>query len=66
VTRQGGLEVLQVIDRAIELGFLAAAPSEEACSRCDFRPVCGPHVFRRVSRKPQDSLADLLALREKP
>lgn len=65
-TRAAGLEVLQVIDRAIESGFLAAAPTEEACDRCDFRPVCGPDVFRRVSRKPQDRLADLLALRSRP
>ena len=66
LSRRGALDVLQIIDRAIELGFLAAAPSEEACGRCDFRPVCGPHVFRRISRKPQDSLADLQALRGKP
>jgi ATP-dependent helicase/DNAse subunit B len=65
-TRAAGLEVLQVIDRAVEHGFLAAAPSEDACRWCDFRPVCGPHVFRRVSRKPQDRLADLLALRSRP
>jgi CRISPR/Cas system-associated exonuclease Cas4 (RecB family) len=62
-TRAAGLEVLQVIDRAVETGFLAAAPTEDACSRCDFRPVCGPDVFRRVSRKPQDRLADLVELR---
>jgi len=66
ITRPAGLEVLQVVDRAIESGFLAAAPAEESCSRCDFRPVCGPDVFRRVSRKPQDRLADLLALRSRP
>ena len=65
-TRAAGLEVLQVIDRAIESGFLAATPAEDACSRCDFRPVCGPDVFRRVSRKPQDRIADLLALRSRP
>jgi CRISPR/Cas system-associated exonuclease Cas4 (RecB family) len=65
-TRTASLEVLQVIDRAIDEGFLAAAPAEDACGRCDFRPVCGPEVFRRVSRKPQDRLADLLALRTRP
>ncbi|MBI3050060.1 MAG: PD-(D/E)XK nuclease family protein [Acidobacteria bacterium] len=65
-TRAAGLEVLQVIDRAIASGFLAAAPTEDACARCDFRPVCGPDVFRRTSRKPQDRLADLLALRSRP
>jgi len=64
-TRAAGLEVLHVIDRAIAAGFLAAAPAEEACGRCDFRPVCGPDVFRRVGRKPQDRLADLLALRSR-
>ena len=65
-TRAAGLEVLQVIDRSIESGFLAAAPTGDACGRCDFRPVCGPDVFRRVSRKPQDRLADLQALRSRP
>jgi ATP-dependent helicase/nuclease subunit B len=66
MTRAAGLEVLQVIDRAVEHGFLAATPTEEACSRCDFRPVCGPDVFRRVSRKPQDTIADLAAMRSRP
>ena len=65
-TRAAGLEVLQVIDRAVESGFLAATPTAQACGRCDFRPVCGPDVFRRVSRKPQDKIADLLALRGRP
>jgi CRISPR/Cas system-associated exonuclease Cas4 (RecB family) len=65
LTRAAGLEVLQVIDRAVENGFLAAAPAADACERCDFRPVCGPDVFRRISRKPQDPLADLLAIRSR-
>ena len=66
MTRAAGLEVLQVIDRAIEAGFLAATPTEDACGRCDFRPVCGPDVFRRVSRKPKDNIADLTAIRSRP
>jgi CRISPR/Cas system-associated exonuclease Cas4 (RecB family) len=65
-TRAQGLEVLRIIDRAVETGFLAAAPDEEACSRCDFRPVCGPGVRRRIQRKPQDKLAALLELRSRP
>jgi len=65
-SRAAGREVLEVVDRAIETGFLAAAPTEEACDRCDFRPVCGSDVFRRVARKPPESLADLLALRSRP
>jgi CRISPR/Cas system-associated exonuclease Cas4 (RecB family) len=66
MTRAAGLEVLQVIDRAVEHGFLTATPTEDACSRCDFRAVCGPDVFRRVSRKPQDRIADLVAMRSRP
>ena len=66
MTRAAGLEVLQVIDRSIEAGFLAAAPTEEACGRCDFRPVCGADVYRRTRRKPQDRIADLIALRMRP
>jgi CRISPR/Cas system-associated exonuclease Cas4 (RecB family) len=65
-SRAAGLEVLEVIDRAIETGFLAAAPTEEACGRCDFRPVCGSDVHRRITRKPPEALADLIALREEP
>ena len=65
-SRAAGREVLEVVDRAIETGFLAAAPTEDACGRCDFRPVCGSDVFRRVARKPSEALADLLALRERP
>ncbi len=65
-TRAEGLDVLRVIDRAIASGFLAAAPTDDACGRCDYRPVCGPDVARRVARKAQEPLADLLALREMP
>jgi hypothetical protein len=65
-TRASGLEALHVIDRAIERGFLAASPAPEACDRCDFRPVCGSDVGRRVARKPQDPLADLRELRSRP
>jgi CRISPR/Cas system-associated exonuclease Cas4 (RecB family) len=65
-TRAAGLEVLHVIDRAIERGFLAASPAPDACDRCDFRPVCGPDVGRRVARKPQDPLGDLREIRSRP
>jgi hypothetical protein len=59
-----GLQVLAIIDRAIEQGFLVAAPDERACTWCDFRPVCGPHERERVTLKPKDRLADLIALRD--
>ena len=65
-TRTAGLEVLRVIDRAVETGFLAASPAEEACDRCNFIAVCGREVARRVAHKPQDKLADLDAIRRQP
>ena len=61
--RNQGLHALAIIDRAIEQGFLVAAPAERACTWCDFRPVCGPREEERVKRKSGDRLADLEALR---
>ena len=67
VARRIGVEVLEVVDRAIETGFLAAAPKENACTWCDYRPVCGPSAERRIGRyKSQEPLADLIELRRKP
>ncbi len=62
-TRGQGLQVLTIIDRAVETGFLPAAPAERACTWCDFRSVCGPREEERVGRKSPDKLGDLLALR---
>ena len=64
--RRLGLEALEIIDRAIELGSLAAAPAESACEWCDFRPVCGPSEEQRTRRKPTDRLRDLFELRIRP
>jgi len=65
-SRRAGLEALEIIDRAIELGFLPPAPAERACTWCDFRPVCGPDEPLHLRRKPADSIADLAALRGMP
>jgi hypothetical protein len=62
--RQQGLEALTIIDRAIEMGRLPAAPERDACRWCDFRPVCGPDVEKRSGAKPSVLIADLTALRE--
>ena len=62
-TRGQGLQVLEIIDRAVETGFLPAAPAERACTWCDFRPVCGPREEERTRRKARERLADLEALR---
>ena len=65
-SRRAGLEALEIIDRAIELGFLPAAPASGACTWCDFRAVCGPHEEQRIRRKAAERLGDLLMLRGMP
>jgi ATP-dependent helicase/DNAse subunit B len=62
-TRGQGLMALTIVDRAVEQGFLAAAPARDGCRWCDFRAVCGPREEERVARKAQERLADLTALR---
>src|SRR5262249_48192174 len=64
--RRIGLEALEIIDRAIELGFLPAAPAERACTWCDFLPVCGPDEPRRIRNKAPEKLGDLQELPEAP
>jgi len=61
--RRAGREVLEIIDRAIEHGFLPAAPRDGACALCDFRQVCGPHEEQRIRRKDRSRLGDLDHLR---
>jgi ATP-dependent helicase/nuclease subunit B len=65
-TRALGIEALTIVDRAIELGRLMAAPAEDACTWCDFRPVCGPSEFKRTRRKHPALLEDLQELRTRP
>ncbi len=66
--RKRGLEVLEIVDRAIEHGMLAAKPgligNHAVCDYCDFRPVCGPDEPRRTGNKP--AVPDLDALRRMP
>ena len=64
--RHAGIEAMEIVDRAIELGFLPAAPGNRSCAWCDFRVVCGPHEEQRVRMKSADRLGDLQALRGMP
>jgi ATP-dependent helicase/nuclease subunit B len=65
-TRRMGIEVLEVIDRAVELGMLPPAPDERGCTWCDFLRVCGPEQERRANRKSKKEVADLIELRSRP
>ena len=64
--RRQGIEVLEIIDRAVENGSLLPAPRERACGWCDFKAVCGPLEEVRSRRKDSLPLADLHELRKMP
>lgn len=61
-----GVEVLEIIDRAVENGALAANPADKMCDWCDFQSVCGRNEQRRTRRKDAARFADLAALRKMP
>lgn len=63
--RRAGIEVLEIIDRAVDAGCLPPAPRAGACGFCDFRAVCGPLEEQRFARKAKDLpvVLDLAALR---
>jgi len=63
---KSGVEVLDVIDRAIDSGLLAARPAAKTCEWCDFQMVCGDKEEQRTRRKDPAKFADLDALREMP
>ena len=65
-TRRMGIEVLEIIDRAVELGMLPPAPDDRACGMCDFLTVCGPDQERRGNRKSKIEIADLIELQGAP
>ena len=66
--RRAGIEVLEIVDRAVEQGALPQAPKDGACRWCDFRGVCGPLEEDRARRKGPNLgvLEDLQALRGMP
>ena len=64
--RRSGVEVLEIIDRAVETGTLLPAPRDGACQWCDFQVVCGPGAERSAARKDPAPLRDLHSLRDLP
>jgi len=63
--KRAGVEVLEIIDRAIDNAQLPVAPREGACNWCDFRAICGPLEDRRFKHKTKepDIVGDLIELR---
>jgi ATP-dependent helicase/nuclease subunit B len=64
--RKTALQVLEIVDRGVEHGLLAARPDREACAWCDFTAVCGRDEERRTRKKDPARFADLDALRSLP
>jgi CRISPR/Cas system-associated exonuclease Cas4 (RecB family) len=58
--------VAATIRNAIDGPFLPAAPRHGECDWCDYRPVCGPYEEQRTGRKPQETIEELLRLRDLP
>jgi len=57
--------ILAIVEEAVSTGFLPAAPTQEACGRCDYRPVCGPYEYER-SRRKSARLEPLYEIRRMP
>ncbi len=64
--RRSAATLAGVIDTALSVPFLPAAPSKGACRWCDFRVVCGPYEEVRTARKPRAEIAPLEMLRGLP
>ena len=58
--------MVEIVGKALDEGFLPAAPARDACVWCDYLAVCGPNEERRVRVKPQPRLVALKGLRELP
>jgi ATP-dependent helicase/nuclease subunit B len=65
-TRNSVAQLATIIGEALEKPFLPAAPAEQQCTWCDYKPVCGPYEELRTRRKAREPLASLLKLREMP
>jgi RecB family exonuclease len=57
--------ILDIVEEAVATGFLPAAPTKEACTRCDYRAVCGPYEYER-SRRKTARLEPLTEIRRMP
>ena len=66
-TRRMGIEVLEIIDRAVELGMLPPAPAEQGLRHVATFCRCAARIRSGArNRKSHKEIADLLELRERP
>ncbi len=62
-SRGAARRMLATVDRALEEGFLPAAPAKDECRYCDYRSICGPYEELRAARKKRRRLGALNDLR---
>ena len=62
-TRSAASQAVEVVGKALELGFLPAAPSKDECNWCDYKSICGAYEERRVHNKSRVELEALERLR---
>lgn len=54
-TREIATQLAGYIDDMVSRGFLPAAPDPpDACTRCEYQVICGPHEAERVQKKSRD------------
>nr|MBA3542275.1 PD-(D/E)XK nuclease family protein [Deltaproteobacteria bacterium] len=64
LARDAARLLAETLTSHFDRGFFPAAPSEKACTYCDYRAVCGPNEERRARQKQPQPLAQLVRLRE--
>jgi len=62
-TRKAAKQAVEVVGKALEVGFLPAAPARDECNYCDYRSLCGSHEEQRVKVKSKTELEGLEQLR---
>jgi CRISPR/Cas system-associated exonuclease Cas4 (RecB family) len=68
-TRQVAAQVAQSASELIGQGFLPADPERDACGRCEYQVICGPHEAERVDqvkKRDRGRLRSLELLRRQP
>ena len=68
-SREAFASVVRTLRGALETGFFPAAPDDDECRYCNFRPVCGPDEARRMVKTRKGvraELNELRTLRSKP
>lgn len=58
--------LVEAVGVSLESGFFPALPEDDACARCEYRPICGPLEARRTQHKDKRGRGPLNRLRKQP